>query len=103
MVRKIQSVSRQLAKSRVFQHILFWCLSFLVLLNILKVSSEVKQIDLIYTAIFHIPVVLIVYLNLKVLFPRFLKKGKYAIYGFFCVGFDWTGCWVLYSSFWQLD
>ena len=65
------------------QHILFWCLSFLVLLNILKVSSEVKQIDLIYTAIFHIPVVLIVYLNLKVLFQRFLEKEKYVIYGFF--------------------
>ena len=82
-MEKIKKISRKLIKNRVLQHILFWSLSFLVLLNILKVSSEVKQIDLIYTAIFHIPVVLIVYLNLKVLFPRFLEKGKYVIYGLF--------------------
>lgn len=83
MVRKLKIVIIQLIKNRVLQHILFWCLSFLVLLNILKVSSEVKQIDLIYTAIFHIPILLIVYLNLKVLFPQFLEKGKYVIYGIF--------------------
>ena len=82
-MEKIKKISRKLIKNRVLQHILFWSLSFLVLLNILKVSSEVKQIDLIYTALFHIPVVLIVYLNLKVLFPRFLEKGKYVIYGLF--------------------
>ena len=83
MVKKIKSLSRRLTKNRVLQHVLFWCLSFLVLLNILKVSSDVKQIDLIYTAIFHLPIFLIVYMNLQVLIPRFLEKGKYAIYGFF--------------------
>ncbi|HKL31372.1 MAG TPA: histidine kinase [Tangfeifania sp.] len=81
MVRKLKIAIRQFVKNRVLQHILFWCLSFLVLLNILKVSSDVKQIDLIYTAIFHVPIILIVYLNLKVLFPGFLEKGKYILYG----------------------
>ena len=81
MVRKLKIAIRQIIKNRVLQHILFWCLSFLVLLNILKVSSDVKQIDLIYTAIFHVPIILIVYLNLKVLFPGFLEKGKYILYG----------------------
>ena len=83
MVKKIKSLSRRLTRNRLFQHILFWCFSFLVLLNILKVSSEVKQIDLIYTAIFHLPILLIVYLNLKVLIPRLLEKAKYLVYGIF--------------------
>jgi two-component system, LytTR family, sensor kinase len=72
-----------LSKNRIFQHILFWCLSFLILTNILKVSVEIKQIDLIYTTIFHVPILLIVYLNLRILFPVFLEKGKYVLYSIF--------------------
>lgn len=55
-------------------------------MNILKVSADIKRIDLIYTAIFHVPIFLIVYLNLKVLFPLFLEKGKYFLYGIFVLG-----------------
>jgi sensor histidine kinase YesM len=72
-------------KSRILQHILFWCLSFLILVNILKVSVEVKRIDLIYSAIFHLPVLLVVYANLRLLFPWFLEKRKYVLYAFFVV------------------
>lgn len=67
-------------RNRVLQHILFWCLSFLVLLNVLKVSAEVKPIDLIYAGIFHIPIVLVVYLNLQLLIPMLLEKSKYLLY-----------------------
>ena len=80
MIKVKLSTFRGLLKNRILQHILFWCLSFLILTNILKVSVEIKKIDLIYTAIFHIPIVLIVYLNLKLLFPVFLEKGKYFLY-----------------------
>ena len=80
MVEGCTNLLKRLSKNRVLQHILFWCLSFLILTNILKVSVELKQIDLIYTAIFHVPVVLIVYLNLKLLFPVFLEKAKYFLY-----------------------
>lgn len=122
MVRKIKTIVRRLIKSRVFQHILFWCLSFFVLLNILKVSSEVKQIDLIYTAIFHIPVALIVYLNLKVLIPKLLEKGRYIWYGFLVlalvafgsgfyillfgkwIDYIFTGYYfIAYYSFWDIS
>ncbi len=71
----------RIAGNRVFQHVLFWCLSFLILLNILKVSAEIKQIDLVYAAIFHLPILLIVYANLQLLFPLLLEKKKYLIYG----------------------
>lgn len=71
----------KVVKNKFLQHLGFWCFSFIVLLNIQKVSADVKQIDLIYTAIFHVPFVLIVYLNLNVLFPQFLEKEKYLLYG----------------------
>ncbi len=60
-------------------------------MNILKVSADIKRIDLIYTAIFHIPIFLIVYLNLKVLFPISLEKGKYFLYGIFVLGSVFLG------------
>ncbi len=72
----------KIARNRILQHILFWCLSFLILLNILKVSAEIQVIDFIYTFIFHIPVVLVVYINLMFLF-RFLETRKFVLYGFF--------------------
>lgn len=56
-------------------------MSFLILTVIFKVSAEIKQIDLIYTAIFHVPILLIVYLNLRFFFPVFLEKGRYFLYG----------------------
>jgi sensor histidine kinase YesM len=81
MVKGFINTIKRLSKNRIFQHILFWSLSFLILTNLLKVSVEIKQIDLIYTAIFHVPILLIVYLNLRILFPIFLEKGKYLFYG----------------------
>ncbi len=122
MINQIKIVFFRLLNDWIFQHILFWCLSFLILMNILKVSAEIKRIDLIYTAIFHVPIILIVYLNLKVLFPLFLEKGKYFLYGIFVFGavilgagfyivlFDrwidyiFTGYYfIAYYSFWDIS
>ena len=122
MINQIKIVFLKLIKNRVFQHILFWCLSFLILMNILKVSADITRIDLIYTAIFHVPIFLIVYLNLKLLFPMFLEKGKYFLYGIFVLGsvllgagfylllFDswidyiFTGYYfIAYYSFWDIS
>ncbi len=83
MIAEARNIFRSLLKNRIFQHILFWCLSLLILVNVLKVSAEIKEIDLIYAALFHVPIALIVYFNLRVLFPLFLEKGKYFLYGVF--------------------
>jgi sensor histidine kinase YesM len=99
--RKFSILSR-LLKNRVLQHILFWCLSFLILTNVLKVSVEIKRIDLIYTAIFHVPIVLIVYLNLKLLFPVFLEKRKYFLYSISLlalISFD-AGFYIILFNSW---
>jgi len=105
MIKVNANSFKRLSKNRILQHILFWCLSFLILTNILKVSVEIKQIDLIYTAIFHVPILLIVYVNLRLLFPVFLEKRKYFLYiiavlalislgaGFYIILFD---SWIDY-------
>jgi len=109
-------------KNRSLQHILFWCLSYLILINILKVSAEIQKIDLIYTAIFHIPVLLAVYLNLEVSFPLFFEKRRYLYYlfsvvitimlgiGFYFLLFNhWIDLFfpgyyfIAYYSFWDIS
>ncbi len=122
MAAELNKIFNQLIRNRVLQHILFWALSFLILVNILKVSAEIKKIDLIYTAIFHVPVFLIVYINLKVLFPCFLEKGKYLLFailaiaiiafgaGFYLILFNrWIDYifkgyyFIAYYSFWDIS
>lgn len=112
----------ELIKNRTLQHVLFWCLSFLILLYVLKVSSEVKRIDLVYTAVFHLPIVLVVYINLRLLFPYFWERNLYFNYafsvllltamgsGFYLLFFgeliDWifTGYYfIAYYSFWDIS
>jgi two-component system, LytTR family, sensor kinase len=96
MFKKLVKTADHLARNRILQHILFWALSFLVLLNILKVSAEIRPIDLIYTAIFHIPIVLVTYLNLQILLPHFLAKRQFILYGSLAA-VTITGGWFFYS------
>nr|WP_321355942.1 histidine kinase [uncultured Draconibacterium sp.] len=91
-------------------------------MNVLKVSAEVKQIDLIYTTVFHLPIVCIVYLNLKLLFPLLWERGSYFSYaaaviaaaalgsGFYLLLFDslidyiFKGYYfIAYYSFWDIS
>ncbi len=122
MVYKTKKRKVRLLKNRNFQHILFWCLSYLILINILKVSAEIQKIDLIYAAVFHLPLFLVVYLNLKVSFPLFFEKGRYLIYllsllvvvlpgvGFYFLLFNhWIDhifqgyYFIAYYSFWDIS
>lgn len=91
MARYFRILINRLVRDRVLQHILFWCLSFLILMNVLKVSAEVKRIDLIYTAVFHIPIVLIVYVNLRLLFPLFWEKRLYYSYSLMVIAVTAVG------------
>ncbi len=68
-------------KTRWIQHIGFWVLSFYVLVNVFKISNEIQKIDIIYTLLFHINIVAMVYINLKILIPRLLAKNKSFWYG----------------------
>ncbi|WP_321345932.1 histidine kinase [uncultured Draconibacterium sp.] len=122
MNRYIKITLGRFIKNRVLQHILFWCLSFLILMNVLKVSAEVKQIDLIYAAVFHLPIVCVVYLNMSFLFPLLWERGNYFSYAFAVLGlivlgsgfylllfgrlidYIFTGYYfIAYYSFWDIS
>jgi sensor histidine kinase YesM len=60
----------------VMEHLGFWVFSFFVLLLILKQAGGIHAIDFIYTLIFFISIVPMVYLNYSLAMPRFLQKGK---------------------------
>ena len=66
---------------RILQHLVFWALSFVILLYFFNASNKFEKIDFIYTAIFHVSLLAGVYLNLLVLIPLFLKKNRYLFYG----------------------
>ncbi len=67
-------------KNRWWQHLLFWGVALLILLNIFKGSGTLEKIDVIYTVIFLAPLVAVVYLNLYMAVPRFLRRERYLLY-----------------------
>ena len=67
-------------KNRWWQHLFFWAAALLILLNIFKSSGSVEKIDVIYTFLFLLPIVCIVYLNLYLAVPRFLRRERYLYY-----------------------
>lgn len=55
-------------------------LVFLVLVNIFKTTESIEKLDLIYTAIFILPLAGVSYFNLYYLIPRFLRRERYLLY-----------------------
>ena len=86
-------------QNRWWQHLIFWAIALVVLLNIFKSSGSPEKIDVIYTFIFTIPLACIVYLNLYLLVPRFLRKEKYLVYTLFILILIAAGALFLYLLF----
>jgi len=82
-----------------WQHLIFWAVAFAILLSIFKTSSSFEKIDVIYTFIFLVPIAAIVYLNLYLSIPRFLKKEMYLLYILFFILFTGGGALFLYFLF----
>lgn len=70
----------KLIKSKWFQHPVFWILSIYAIGSYFSISSLFKFIDVFYALLFHISLFFLVYVNLRVLIPRFLDQGKYLKY-----------------------
>lgn len=62
------------------QHLVFWSMALYILLGNFKTSSIIIPVDLIYTMIFAVFLIIAVYLNLMILIPRFFHKGRFIIY-----------------------
>lgn len=77
MNRKIVT---KLVQDRRLQHLLFWILSFYILLRLFAYSNELGTADLVYTFLFHIGLWPGIYLNLFILIPRLLRNKRYLLY-----------------------
>jgi len=64
------------------QHALFVLLSFFILLNIFKISSPPARVDYVYTALFLVTILPVVYLHLYWLLPKLSRKNLLVIYVF---------------------
>jgi len=71
---------KKIVKSKWLQHPIFWLLSMYAIASYFSISSIFSFIDVLYALIFHIPLMLMVYLNINLLIPKFFLKGRYLLY-----------------------
>lgn len=71
----------KMIRNRAVQHVLFWVLSFYVLLRLFAYNLAISRIDFIYTFLFHLSLWAAVYVNLLILIPRLLRPRRYILYG----------------------
>ncbi|WP_171595506.1 sensor histidine kinase [Marinifilum caeruleilacunae] len=71
---------KRVLQNRRLHHLLFWGLSFYVLIHYFSYEEKLSKIDYVYTALFHISLVMGVYINLLFLIPGFLRREKYFLY-----------------------
>jgi sensor histidine kinase YesM len=71
--------------ARLVHHLAFWGLSYYILVHVFASSSEIQPTDHIYTSVFLFTIAIGVYVNLYLLIPFFLNKGKYFYYGILLV------------------
>jgi sensor histidine kinase YesM len=67
--------------SRIVQHLAFWGLAYYILVHLFASSGEIQPADHIYTVIFLVTVAAGVYVNLLVLIPLLLNRGRFILYG----------------------
>lgn len=95
----IQRIVQWLLRNRVLQHILFWSLSFYVLARFFAYEETISRADVVYTLLFHISLLITVYINLLILIPIFLKQGKYIIYLVLLIFTLSGGAWINEATF----
>lgn len=71
---------KRILKKSWIQHLAFWVLSIYAIGNYFSISNFLKFIDFIYAGFFHIPLMALVFINLRYHVPRFLLKERYGLY-----------------------
>jgi len=79
-LKRLRTVINKLFQSRILKHVLFWCASYYYLIHFFSITNNIERIDFIYTGVFHVTIILGVYINLLVLIPRLLSKKRYLLY-----------------------
>lgn len=96
---RFRLTDRMILKSRWMQHLRFWGIAYIILYNIFRSPGSVEWIDLVYTFMFSIPLALIVYPNLYIFLPRFLRKERYLLYILSLIFLTVLGAVILYYLF----
>ena len=86
-------------RNRWWQHLIFWGAALAILFSIFKSSASLEKIDVIYTLIFAVPLLAVVYLNLYIFIPRLLRNEKYLLYGLSALILLGGGALFLYFLF----
>lgn len=68
---------KRIVQNRIILHVLFWAISFYILLQHFSISQQVTFVDYLFTALFHVSIICAVYINLYFLIPKFLDKQNY--------------------------
>jgi sensor histidine kinase YesM len=104
---KLKNIFLKIIQHRLLQHLAFWSVSLIVLVSLTRVSAEIKTIDWVYGLVFHLVLLLPVYINLFILIPRQMAKNRYALYllslalnlalgiGFYYFVFGFVVDWIL--------
>lgn len=58
----------------------FWAISFYISLEVFSRTGEYRLIDIIYTVLFHVPMVFAVTAHSHILLPKYLAKARFMIY-----------------------
>lgn len=61
--------------------VLFWGLSFYICLQVFSRADNVRVVDVIYTFLFHVPMVFAVTIHSLFLLPDYLAKSRFRTYG----------------------
>ena len=75
------SILKKIIQNRICLHILFWCISVFAFGYIFKISNQLEHIDIYFSILFHLSIILGVYLNLYLSVPLLLNKKHHILYG----------------------
>lgn len=92
-----------LLQNRILQHFLFWAASFYFLLSFFAEEEQFSEIDVVYTSLFHISLVIGVYVNTIVGIGILLKKEQYLLYLFLFVTLLFTVAYLNEFTFEKLS
>ncbi len=79
-------------------HCIFWISSFVILYRLFTVDYSNGFVDILYTAVFHIPLVIIVLINYRIIDLYFLTS-RYLVYAIFLVFLTIIGIALHYAIF----
>lgn len=78
-------IPNKIFKTSWFQHGMFWVASLLSITSFFSISNELSVIDFIYAILFHICLLPLVYILLKILIPYFFETGRLFLFSFLSV------------------